>query len=187
MTEFIYINVIGLKFTRLTTLNDCQCLFVCWMCYNFIKWWYLSVVLQLVILPPSGWNEIAALSRSFTFSLLIKSLYFPVLFSFFRFVGGDCDSGCVSVQGLHPSKVTNKFPRLRDIKGFLILRTFAVFKGESFRETLLTLSAIVKCDGLAFGAFLGCITSCFTLTSQFSHESVDLRHEMSPFSLFLLF
>ena len=34
-------------------------------------------------------------------------------------------------------------------------------------ETLLTSSAIVKCDGLAFGAFPGCVTRCFTLTSRF--------------------
>ena len=39
--------------------------------------------------------------------------------------------------------------------------------GESFRETSLTSSAVVKCDGLAFGAFPGCITRCFTLTSRF--------------------
>ena len=44
---------------------------------------------------------------------------------------------------------------------------FAVFEGESFRETLLTASAVVKCDGLAFGAFPGCVTRCFTLTSRF--------------------
>ena len=34
-------------------------------------------------------------------------------------------------------------------------------------ETLLTWSAVVKCDGLAFGAFPGCVTRCFTLTSRF--------------------
>ena len=34
-------------------------------------------------------------------------------------------------------------------------------------ETLLTSSAVVKCDGLAFGAFPGCVTRCFTLTSRF--------------------
>ena len=58
---------------------------------------------------------------------------------------------CVSIQGLHPSK---------DL-------VFVVFEGESFRETLLTSSAVVKCDGLAFGAFPGCVTRCFTLTSWF--------------------
>lgn len=48
--EFININVviIGLKFTRLTTLNDWQWLFVRWTCNNFLKWWYLSVVLHNV-------------------------------------------------------------------------------------------------------------------------------------------
>ena len=46
-------------------------------------------------------------------------------------------------------------------------RPLSVFKGESFRETLLTSSAIVKCDGLAFGAFPGCVTRCFTLKSRF--------------------
>ena len=34
-------------------------------------------------------------------------------------------------------------------------------------ESLLTASAVVKWDGLAFGAFPGCVTRCFTLTSQF--------------------
>ena len=34
-------------------------------------------------------------------------------------------------------------------------------------ETLLTSSAVVKCDGRAFGAFPGCVTRCFTLTSRF--------------------
>ena len=43
---------------------------------------------------------------------------------------------------------------------------------------LLTWSAVVKCDGLAFGAFPGCVTRCFTLTSR-------LHHAMSPFCLFL--
>ena len=42
-------------------------------------------------------------------------------------------------------------------------RTFAVFEGES----LLNASAVVNCDGLAFGAFPGCVTRCFTLTSRF--------------------
>ena len=52
------------------------------------------------------------------------------------------DSCCVSVQGLHPSTASPS-------------------------ETLLTSSAVVKCDGRAFGAFPGCLTRCFTLTSQF--------------------
>ena len=56
---------------------------------------------------------------------------------------------CVSVQGLHPSKDS----------------AFAVFEGEYFVETLLTASA--------FGAFPGCVTRCFTLTSR---ESEDLCH-----------
>ena len=58
---------------------------------------------------------------------------------------------CVSVQGLHPLKES----------------AFAVFAGKSFGETLLTASAVVKWDGLAFGAFPGCITRCFTVTSRF--------------------
>ena len=57
-------------------------------------------------------------------------------------------------------------------------------KAESFRETSLTSSAVVKCDGRAFAASPGYITRCFTLTSR---ESGDLRHAMSPFSLFLSF
>ena len=44
---------------------------------------------------------------------------------------------CVSVQGLRPLKDS----------------AFLVFEGESFRE------AVVKCDGLAFGAFPGCVTT----------------------------
>ena len=58
---------------------------------------------------------------------------------------------CFSILGLRP---------LKDL-------VFVVFEGESFRETLLTSSAVVKCDGLALGAFPGCVTRCFTLTSQF--------------------
>ena len=53
--------------------------------------------------------------------------------------GERCDTRCVSVQGLHPSKDP----------------AFAVSKGESFGETLLTASTIVKWDGLAFGSFPG--------------------------------
>ena len=41
------------------------------------------------------------------------------------------------------------------------------FEGESFRETLFTSSAVLKCDGRAFGTFPGCVTRCFTLTSWF--------------------
>ena len=60
-------------------------------------------------------------------------------------------SCCVSIQGLHPLKDT----------------AFVVFEGESYGETLLTTSAVVKWDGLVFGALPGCVTRCFTLTSQF--------------------
>ena len=57
----------------------------------------------------------------------------------------------VLIQDLHPSKDP----------------VSVVFEGESFGETLLTWSAVVKLDGLAFGAFPGCVTRCFTLTSRF--------------------
>ena len=74
------------------------------------------------------------------------------------------DSCCVSVQGLHPSKDPD----------------FAVLK-PSPAETSLTASAFVKWDGPAFGALPGCVTRCFTLL----RSSDDLRHAISPFSLFL--
>ena len=45
-------------------------------------------------------------------------------------------------------------------------RAFAVFEGESFGETLLTVSTVVKRDSLVFGALPGCVTRCFTLTSS---------------------
>ena len=45
-----------------------------------------------------------------------------------------------------------------------------VFDGESFRETLLTSSVVVKWDGLAFGAFSCCVTRCFTLYVTFSAD-----------------
>ena len=48
----------------------------------------------------------------------------------------------ICVQGLRPLKDS----------------VFEVFEGESFRETLLTSSAVIKWDGLAFGAFPGCVT-----------------------------
>ena len=47
-------------------------------------------------------------------------------------------------------------------------------------ETLLTTWAVVKCDGLAFGAFPVSVTRCFTLTSWF----LNVHHTMLPFSLF---
>ena len=67
-----------------------------------------------------------------------------------------------------------------------------VFEGESFRETSLTSSAVVKCDGLAFGAFPGCVTRCFTLTSRFlpprpakvTIYATRCRHFLSFFLLF---
>ena len=58
---------------------------------------------------------------------------------------------CVSIQGLHPSKDP----------------AFEVFEDESSGVTLLTTSAVVKWDSLAFGAFPGCVTRCFTLTLRF--------------------
>ena len=85
-------------------------------------------------------------------------------------------SCCVSIQGLHPSKDP----------------AFEVFEGESFRETLLTASAVVKWDCLAFGAFPGCVTRCFTLTSRFlpprpakvTIYATRCRHFLSFFLLF---
>ena len=59
-----------------------------------------------------------------------------------------------------------------------------VFEGKSFRETLLTASAVSKWDSLAFGAFPGCRPDVLTLRHDFC-ESDSLRHAMSPFSLFL--
>ena len=71
----------------------------------------------------------------------------------------------------------------------ILRRTFAVFEGESFRETLLTLIIVVTWDGLAFRAFPGCVTSCFTLTKVISAAQAcdrgDLCHALLPFSLFL--
>ena len=83
------------------------------------------------------------------------------------------ESCCVSVQGLHPLKDS----------------AFVVLDLESFKETLLT---VVKCDGLAFGAFPGCVTRCFTLTWRFllpRHAKVTIyttrcRHFPSFFLLF---
>ena len=65
-------------------------------------------------------------------------------------------------------------------------------KVESFRETLLTASAVVKCDGLAFGAFPGCVTRCFTLTSRFMPPrpvkvTIDTMQCRSFLFFFLLF
>ena len=78
------------------------------------------------------------------------------------------------IQGLHPSKDP----------------VFAAFEGESFRETLLTSSVVVKRGGLAFGAFPGCVTRCFTLTSRFlpprpakvTTYATRYRHLLSFFS-----
>ena len=59
-------------------------------------------------------------------------------------------------------------------------------------ETLLTWSAVVKCDGRAFGSFPGCVTRCFTLTSRFlpprpvkvTTYATRCRHFLSFFRLF---
>ena len=85
-----------------------------------------------------------------------------------------CSGECfrVSVQSLHPLKDSD----------------FVVFEGESFRETLLTSSAVVKCDSLAFGAFPGCVTRCFTLMSRFLRKWRSTLRDVAVFSLlFLLF
>ena len=53
-------------------------------------------------------------------------------------------------------------------------------------ETLLTSSAVVKWDGLVFGAFPGCVTRCFTLTSRFAKVTIcatQCRHFLSFFLL----
>ena len=69
------------------------------------------------------------------------------------------DMCCVSVQGLRPFKDP----------------VFVVFDGESFRETLLSVSAVVKCDGLTLEHFL-----------VWSPDVLPLRHDFCrPFSLFL--
>ena len=60
-------------------------------------------------------------------------------------------------------------------------RAFAVFEGESFGETLLTVSTVVKRDSLVFGALPGCVTRCFTLTSRES----DYVKRCWPFFVFL--
>ena len=61
--------------------------------------------------------------------------------------------------------------------------------GESFRETLLTVnnSAIVKWDGIAFGAFPGCVTRCFKLTSRFlPHRPTKWRSTPCAVAIFSL-
>ena len=77
--------------------------------------------------------------------------------------------GCVSIQGLHPSMDP----------------AFMAFEDKSFKETLLTVSTVVKWDGLDFGAFPGCVTRCFTLTSQFllPRPAKVTIYTMLPFSL----
>ena len=83
---------------------------------------------------------------------------------------------CVSIQGLHPLKDP----------------AFVVFEGESFGETLLTTSAVVKLDSLAFGAFPGRVTRCFTFTSRLLPPrpakvmiyATRCRHFLSFFLLF---
>ena len=80
------------------------------------------------------------------------------------------------IQGLYPSKDP----------------AFEAFEGESFGETLLTMSAIVKWNDLAFGAFPGCVTRCFTLMSRLlpprpakmAIYAMRCRHFLSFFLLF---
>ena len=76
---------------------------------------------------------------------------------------------CASVQGLHPLKDS----------------AFLVLQGEP---------AAVKCDVLAFGAFPGWVTRCFTLTLQFLSPrpakatiyATRCRHFLSLFLSFFL-
>ena len=83
---------------------------------------------------------------------------------------------CASILVLHPSKDP----------------AFVAFEGESFGESLLTTSAVVKWDGLAFGAFPGCVARCFTLMSWFlPPRPMKVTIYATPchhfFSFFLLF
>ena len=75
------------------------------------------------------------------------------------------DMCCVSIQGLHPSKDS----------------AFVVFEGESFRETLLTSSAVWSISWLRHQIFYPYVM----ISAAQVRESDDLRYVMSPFSLFL--
>ena len=67
------------------------------------------------------------------------------------FYGAENRCFCVTVQGLRPLKDS----------------VFVVFWRRVLQRDLVNSSAVVKCDGLASGAFPGCVTRCFTLTSRF--------------------
>ena len=63
---------------------------------------------------------------------------------------------------------------------FILLLQFSG-KHLTLCEVLNLVNLVVKCDGLAFGAFPGCVT----ISAAQARESDDLHHAMSPFSLFL--
>ena len=64
----------------------------------------------------------------------------------------------VPVQGLHPLKDS----------------AFVIFEGESFRETLLTSSAVVKLDSLVLEHFLGASPDVLPLCHNFCRQRTDV-------------
>ena len=83
------------------------------------------------------------------------------------------DICCVSVQGLHPSKDP----------------AYAVFEGESFGETLLTASTVVKWQRSRLWSISWLRHQMFypdiKISAAQARESDDLHHPMSPFSFIL--
>ena len=83
------------------------------------------------------------------------------------------DICCVSVQGLHPSKDP----------------AYAVFEGESFGETLLTVSTVVKWQRSRLWSISWLRHQMFypdiKISAAQARKSDDLHHLMSPFSFIL--
>ena len=124
----------------------------------------LELIYWTIKTAPSQWNRSR---RDLNFSLTSVS---SQLFCCTK-------KGCIQVQGRPAS--SEGLGSLWSVKA-------------SPSETLLTWSAVVKCDGPACAAFPGCITRCFTLTSQFlpprpmkvTIYATWCRHFLSFFLLF---
>ena len=152
----------------------------------FLLFWSeeLQEIRMWLFLPEWWWKQVGSYEVCVAFMIVIVAVVTvnmretPISYQLLlvahdrlRFQKNSC---CVSVQGLHPLKDS----------------AFVVF--ESFRETLLTWSAVVKCDGLAFGAFPGYVPRCFTFTSRFllprpakvTIYATRCRHFLSFFLLF---
>ena len=146
----------------------------CWenMWVNTVRWWHSMLSEGLVFIT----TVIRFLCDRLCFVTYVFLLLLKLMLQIIIWKRSFPNLKQFSVQGLHPLKDSPS----------------KTTKAESFRKTLLTSSAGVKCDGLAFGAFPGCVSRYFTLTSRFlpprpvkvANYTTWCRHFLSFFLLF---